>query len=1080
MGSVSLISTSLTDGHHSVISPIIANRQTESFLIQSSSFRNITSNSPEMHPHLTTPAGKTIFLNTQTENVHQVFYGTLTNDINLDGSFLFSNNTFLRTTQSNTESFTCADEECTIICPAGGCTSGYSIKTQEPSPAQYVTFKDSLFRECYQATSGGAINCHPHNSGVLTVQDSEFQNCSSGYHAGGVYFRNCDAIVHHNTFNDCRAAMYAGAFLGMPHEHTTLFFENTCTLCWATLQDTTLHINNADRDLTVHNNTFSTSFTTSSSDVKLIAYSSSQASHNLFQNHQTSLHGSFQGSLVIRLYTLPLCTIFGNKFEWDHHLPLSTSWPHSPDVAVILYDSFTTPLPLVDSTGFFLPPSKKNDVTTTKDDTSNFIFFGLAKASGVYPYKITAPADSTSPFFSCSGQRNVLIRQFALDLSAAPISFAEISSGEVVVSEIDFTVSTTALTTDFMKVSSATLTLDTILLTSLTLTSASVINMEGTSTLSVSGSEFKSISQTESGGGAFLRTNGDSNQIVSIRSSSFESVSSVGDGGVILAQLGAGSKLTVATTTFKLCSSSGKGGALSIELTSTGSFALEAGTSFESCSATGSGSAVFVEAPSLASAITKTSLAFLAPFPLTPTAAMVDMHRGWNTVNTSDDVPLVLFLAEVGSTGYASSSGSDGELCGFSVYPCSSLSTLQTRLAANGSKTEGKLNPITLELQTALAQSTPFSCGGHKATITGNTITLSNLGEFTTSSSDSALTFSSLSLYFALSQTQPAISVSTGLVVVSGCTIGNGDADIPVSFGSVSGGSLKLNGTNTFKLISKFYPLFVVSSGTLKIESGTSLTHSATTRRASLFDLSGGSTTIESLVVPSLVFDSASSVFSLTNTASLYLSSIAFNSISNEGSGSVIHSTTTGTLSLSSVSFTSCSSSGNGGALFIKHVNDLECYSVFFDHCSASKCGGGMSLTLDAPIDLGGITFQQCSAEDGGGLFVEMGGDARLQYSYFNQHYDEHYTRHIFYLFEGCTASNGGGQLSVNGTSSDPLCLKMTEEDEVFLPFLGGQLNSKGSDLFVHQSLVDSVGLANIVNSIKTSAWSSGDSSGSS
>ncbi|KAK2943650.1 hypothetical protein BLNAU_21440 [Blattamonas nauphoetae] len=256
--------------------------------------------------------------------------------------------------------------------------------------------------------------------------------------------------------------------------------------------------------------------------------------------------------------------------------------------------------------------------------------------------------------------------------------------------------------------------LSTIALSSLTLTSASMITMEGASTM-----------YTESGGGAFLSTNGNNNQIVSITNCSFESVSSEGDGGVILAQLGAGSKLTVSDTTFKLYSSSGKGGALSIVLSSTGSFAVEAGTSFESCSAIMSGSAVFVEAQSLASAITKTSMTFLSPFPLTPTAAPVDMHRGWNTVNSSDDIPLVLFLADVRSTGFASSSGSDGELCGFSVNPCSSIDLVQTRLAANDSKTEGKLNPITLELQTALDQSTPFSCGGHKAMITGNTITLS-------------------------------------------------------------------------------------------------------------------------------------------------------------------------------------------------------------------------------------------------------------------------------------------------------------------------------------------------------------------
>ncbi|KAK2940866.1 hypothetical protein BLNAU_24234 [Blattamonas nauphoetae] len=316
---------------------------------------------------------------------------------------------------------------------------------------------------------------------------------------------------------------------------------------------------------------------------------------------------------------------------------------------------------------------------------------------------------------------------------------------------------------------------------------ASLIKMEGASTMSVStGCEFKTISQTESGGGAFLSTNGNNNQILSIASSSFESVSSVGDGGVILAQLGAGSKLTVADTTFKLYSSSGKGGALSIVLSSTGSFAVEAGTSFESWSAIMSGSAVFVEAQSLASAITKTS-----------------------------------------SAGGHASRMEHSEL---------------TRLAANGSKTEGKLKPITIELQTGLAQSTPFSCGGHKATITGNTITLSKTGQFTTSSANSVLTLSSLTILFASSQTKPAISVSLGKIVVSGCTIRNGDADIPAVFGSVSGGLLELSGTNTMKLVSPSSSLFDVTSGTLKIGSGTALTHSTTQRTSSLFVLNGGTT----------------------------------------------------------------------------------------------------------------------------------------------------------------------------------------------------------------------------------------------
>ncbi|KAK2941615.1 hypothetical protein BLNAU_23470 [Blattamonas nauphoetae] len=68
-----------------------------------------------MHPHLTTATGKTRLLNTKTEHVDRVFYGTVTNDINLGGSFLFSNNTFLNTTHSNA----------VYTCPGCTCTTSY-------------------------------------------------------------------------------------------------------------------------------------------------------------------------------------------------------------------------------------------------------------------------------------------------------------------------------------------------------------------------------------------------------------------------------------------------------------------------------------------------------------------------------------------------------------------------------------------------------------------------------------------------------------------------------------------------------------------------------------------------------------------------------------------------------------------------------------------------------------------------------------------------------------------------------------------------------------------------------------------
>ncbi|KAK2960655.1 hypothetical protein BLNAU_4310 [Blattamonas nauphoetae] len=638
------------------------------------------------------------------------------------------------------------------------------------------------------------------------------------------------------------------------------------------------------------------------------------------------------GPLGYHLYPHASGAMFVSEGFWDHgkcgeeHLPCSTlsfgfSLLTNTKTILSLSSDITLSTSLSSpTTGASISSSSSSPKSLIFDSNGQFVV-----ESGQLSFLsigLTLPSSLTQPLFVVKGSSLTLSGSVTImnpPSAAHSASLFRVEGGKLILSGtvFDFAVRFSS-SSAFLTQTGGSLVLDTVSLSSLTLASASVIRMEGASTLSVTDGEFKTITQTGSGGGAFLSTNGKNDQIVTIRGRKFESVSSVGDGGVILAQLGTRSKLTVSSTTFTLCSSSGKGGALSIVLSSTGSYVLQAGTSFSSCTAT-NGNALFVQAPTLSSVVTRTSMVFLGSTPITPTTALLNLYRGWNTPNTTDFVPLILFFATIGSDGFASSSGSDGELCGFSVYPCSSLTTVQRTLVSYGTETEGKLNPITLELQTPLDHSTSFSCGTHEATITGNTITLSNTGQFTTASSSSSLTLSALTILFASTQTKPVISLSLGKVVVSGCTIGNEEADIPVTFGSVSGGSLEMRGTNSMKLISPSSPLFIVTSGTLTIESRTTLTHSATKRTSSLFSLSGGSTTVASLAVPSLALDSASSVFSVTKTAALSLSSMAFSSITNDGSGSVIHSTTTGTLSLSSVSFTSCNCGvdGKGRSVFI-------------------------------------------------------------------------------------------------------------------------------------------------------------------
>ncbi|KAK2958117.1 hypothetical protein BLNAU_6821 [Blattamonas nauphoetae] len=732
-GSVSLISTTFEDGHHSDISPLVANRQTESILIQSSSFRNITSDCSVPPSTPLSPAGKTQFFNTKTDHVEGVFYGTLTNKINLDGEFFFSNDTFLNTTHSN-EDYTC---------PGGTCTSRYV------SDSSYLTIKNSLFSGCSSTTDdGGAIWVGSAVSGTLFVVDCQFQSCSSAFSGGAIHCIVREMIIRRNTFTNCHAGSFGGVFNALPTYHTVEFSENTCTSCTTNIADTNYHVNEATGLQLMHNNTFSVSGGAERSDCLLCVYGTAQVSNNIFKNSPRSVDAQFS-NLVLHTYSITSVLVFGNKCEWTPAFSHPWTRSNSPDIAVWLLWSGSAAFPLIDSTGLFLPASKKGSVTPTKEDTSNMIIIGHFKDENGYAQVYTAPASPSNPFFVLSAKRTVMLRQLGMNLKVAPIAFASISNGgTVLLSEVDFFVSTSTLTKNFITVTSSTLTIDTVKLSSLNLGSTSVVRMEGASTLIVTNSNFASISQT-SAGGAFLSTTGASSQIITITGSTFDKVTSKGDGGVILAELGTGSKLTVSSTTFSSCSSTGKGGALSIVLSSTGSFALQSGTLFSSCTAT-NGNAVFVQASSLSSAVTRTSMGFLGSSSITPTTTLLNLYRGWNTANTSDSVPLILFFATMGSTGHANSSGKDGMMCGFSVYPCQTLAPVQTTLVSYGSKTGGTLNPITIQLHTALPQSIPFSCGGHSATISGNTITLSNTGQFTTASSSSSLTLSALTILFAI------------------------------------------------------------------------------------------------------------------------------------------------------------------------------------------------------------------------------------------------------------------------------------------------------------------------------------------
>ncbi|KAK2939993.1 hypothetical protein BLNAU_25102 [Blattamonas nauphoetae] len=147
-------------------------------------------------------------------------------------------------------------------------------------------------------------------------------------------------------------------------------------------------------------------------------------------------------------------------------------------------------------------------------------------------------------------KRHFLVTKTKFRLLAL-VGFAEVKREAVVeISEVDFTVPTGVLVNDFLKVTSATHFRHHFI----------VVADVGICERDQNGRDINTI--CTGSGGAFLSTNGDSNQIVSITSCLFHTVKSEKDGGVILARLGTGSTLTVVGTTFTSCSSTGSGGVL--------------------------------------------------------------------------------------------------------------------------------------------------------------------------------------------------------------------------------------------------------------------------------------------------------------------------------------------------------------------------------------------------------------------------------------------------------------------------------------------------------------------------------------
>ncbi|KAK2949887.1 hypothetical protein BLNAU_15190 [Blattamonas nauphoetae] len=471
---------------------------------------------------------------------------------------------------------------------------------------------------------------------------------------------------------------------------------------------------------------------------------------------------------------------------------------------------------------------------------------------------------------------------------------------------------------------------------------------------------------------------------LTITNCEFNSLPSLASGSAVSATISSGHSLDILSTSFTSCTTSEKGGALHLSMNG-GSFSLGTGVQFTTCTATKGGQNLFVEAADLSQVITSTSMSFIAPTLSTLTATQLPLYSGVNSNKPSDTVPLILYLVPIESKGYASSEGDDVTMCGYQVYPCQSITSVLKMLVANGTKVEGKLSALTVELINTVSLSTLFTFGESDLTISKQTLSLSGAGQLQTSET-SHLTLQSLKLIFTSMTATAALLVPTGTLTVDGCTFGDGTNAIPVAVGVVTGGSLALTDSNVFSLVSTSMSLFSVSAGSLNIAPTSTITHSSAERSSSLFSFTGGEVTLSSTAILSNSLSGVTSLITHTG-GSLEFKSITCEDITRTiGDGAAISSTPTDdSLTISNSKFISCkTSSGNGGALAVSlsGTASLSVLSTHFNSCSSSLNGGAVFLSLipsDASqttwdFNLNGATFGTSStknqAEKGSNVYV--------------------------------------------------------------------------------------------------------------
>ncbi|KAK2948424.1 hypothetical protein BLNAU_16679 [Blattamonas nauphoetae] len=134
----------------------------------------------------------------------------------------------------------------------------------------------------------------------------------------------------------------------------------------------------------------------------------------------------------------------------------------------------------------------------------------------------------------------------------------------------------------------------------------------------------------------------------------------------------------------------------------------------------------------------------------------------------SPNVPLYLFLAELGSEGHLSNASSDMSVCGFAVYPCASLSKMITRLSSAVSPTIQLDSDLTQSTSQSFSSALTIEGNDRKLIIADPSTELVSSGFFAVSSS---VTLNAVVIEISSLKHVDLFSISTGQLKMEGCMI---------------------------------------------------------------------------------------------------------------------------------------------------------------------------------------------------------------------------------------------------------------------------------------------------------------------